>query len=57
MVAGCGRKIEVATPDFCDLTETRRFSHEEMNWRAANAPWNLRKDIAENQLREELCEA
>lgn len=57
MAAGCAKKIEVVTPDFCDLTETRRFSHEEMNWRAANAPWNLRKDIAENQLREEICEA
>lgn len=50
------KPIEVVTPNFCDLSEDRRFSQAEIDWRAANAAWNLRKDIAENKLRDELCE-
>lgn len=42
---------------FCDVEEPRRFSHEEWAWRAENAPWNLRKDIATNLTWQRECEA
>ena len=37
-------------PLFCDVEEVRRFSKEELDWRAANAPWNLRRDYVTNEL-------
>jgi len=55
MVAGCSKPIEVVTPNFCELTETRRFTKDEVNWRSANAATNLRRDIVQNELRVELC--
>jgi len=33
---------------FCDAEEPRRFSQEEIDWRGANAPWNLRRDFKTN---------
>ena len=42
-------------PDFCGLTEVRQFSQVEFDWRAENAPTNLRRDVVQNELRVELC--
>lgn len=33
---------------FCDIEEKRQFTQEEINWRAANAPWNLARDYRTN---------
>ena len=41
---------------FCDVEEPRRFTQEELNWRAANAPWNLRLDYKTNTTYERECE-
>lgn len=38
----------LAGPLFCDVESPRRFTQEEINWRAENAPWNLRRDYATN---------
>ena len=35
-------------PLFCDEYEPRVFTQEEIDWRAANAPWNLRRDLKNN---------
>ena len=42
-------------PNFCDLTEDREFGFDEFDWRAENAPGNLRYQIIQNELRGELC--
>lgn len=42
---------------FCDVEEKRRFTQEEINWRAAHAPWNLRRDYKTNLTYERECEA
>lgn len=55
-VAGCSQAIEIEKPDFCDLTETRYFTKTEAQVRAERFPTNLRKDITQNQLRDELCD-
>ena len=34
--------------DFCAAEEPRRFSQAEIDWRAANAPSNLRRDFKTN---------
>jgi hypothetical protein len=34
--------------NFCDVEELRRFSQAELDWRADNAPWNLRRDFKTN---------
>ena len=59
LTTGCGQKeIEVDTSArFCDVEEPRRFSQEEIDWRAANAAWNLRKDFATNLTWERECTA
>lgn len=36
-------------PAFCLVEEQRRFSQAELDWRAKNAPWNLRRDFATNE--------
>ena len=41
---------------FCDVEEKRRFSQEEINWRAEHAPWNLRRDYKTNTTWERECE-
>lgn len=43
-------------PLFCDVEEKRVFSQEEIDWRAANAPWNLRRDYKTNKSFERECE-
>ena len=40
---------------FCDVEEPRRFSQEELDWRAANAPWNLRRDFKTNTTWDREC--
>lgn len=42
-------------PLFCDVEEPRRFSQEEIDWRAANAPWNLRRDYKTNETWDREC--
>lgn len=51
LITGCGQKETppvIEEPLFCDIEEPRRFSQEELDWRAANAPWNLRRDFKTN---------
>jgi len=40
---------------FCDVEEPRRFTQAEIDWRAANAPTNLRKDFKTNLTHEREC--
>jgi len=40
---------------FCDVEEKRTFTQEELDWRAENAPWNLRKDFKTNTTWEREC--
>lgn len=56
LVSGCGRSEPVYQgPLFCDLYEERRFSQAEIDWRTANAPWNLRRDVVNNEDYREFC--
>lgn len=56
LTVGCGQKIEVEDRAlFCDVEEPRRFSQEELDWRADNAPWNLRRDFKTNTTWEREC--
>ncbi len=57
LIAGCGQKeliIEQAL--FCDVEEKRLFTQEEIDFRAANAPWNLARDYRTNLTWERECE-
>lgn len=56
LLSGC-EKIQPSEPAplFCDHAELRRFSQAEIDWRAVNAPTNLRKDIAQNEKRKLWC--
>jgi hypothetical protein len=57
LITGCSPKV-VASKEalFCDVEEKRKFTQEELDWRAANAPWNLRKDFKTNKTWErEAC--
>ena len=59
LAAGCGQTLEVLPTEaalFCDLAEPRRFSQAEIDWRSANAPWNLTKDFTTNINFERECE-
>lgn len=40
---------------FCDVEEPRKFSQKELDWRAANAPWNLRRDFKTNTTWDREC--
>jgi len=40
---------------FCDIEEPRRFTQPELDWRSANAPWNLRKDFKTNRAWDREC--
>jgi hypothetical protein len=42
--------------DFCAVEEKRKFTQAELDWRSANAPWNLRKDFKTNLTHERECE-
>lgn len=42
-------------PDFCVVEEARRFTQEELDWRAANAPANLRRDLKTNATGKATC--
>ena len=56
-LSGCLHPVAVETkPLFCDVAEVRRFSQEEIDWRATNAAWNLRKDLAHNEFGRAECE-
>lgn len=59
LLTGCFRPSEVTVPSteavFCDVEEPRRFSQEELDWRAANAPWNLRRDFKTNTTWDREC--
>jgi hypothetical protein len=55
---GCGQKeptpvIEEAL--FCDVEEPRKFSQAEIDWRSANAPWNLARDYRTNLTWDREC--
>ena len=58
LIAGCAKPVDpvVTAALFCDVEEPRRFSQAELEWRAANAPWNLRKDYKTNLTIERECE-
>jgi len=50
ILTGCSGPAEVTkiAADFCAIEEQRKFSQEEWDWRAAHAPWNLRRDVKTN---------
>ena len=56
-LAGCATEAVEGEPplSFCDAEEERRFSQEEIDWRSANAPWNLRRDFKTNETGEREC--
>ena len=41
---------------FCDVEEMRKFSQAEIDWRAANAAWNLRRDLKTNETGKRECD-
>lgn len=57
LTIGCSRPAPVASTEalFCDVEEPRRFTQAELDWRAANAPWNLRRDYKTNLAWEREC--
>lgn len=59
LITGCAKPspVLVASDEaaFCDVEEQRRFSQEEIDWRAVNAPWNLRRDYKTNKTFEREC--
>lgn len=59
LMNGCAKpEIEVTQdPKFCNLYEPRKFSQQEIDWRSANAPWNLRRDITNNKDFDDECAA
>lgn len=42
-------------PNFCDIETPRRFTQAELDWRATNAPGNLRLDFNTNLAFEQEC--
>ena len=57
LLSGCSRPQVVQSDAalFCDVEEPRRFTQEELNWRAANAAWNLRRDYKTNTTWDREC--
>lgn len=50
LLLGCNKPEPVYLgPLFCDLYEVRRFSQAELDWRVANAPANIRRDLTNNE--------
>jgi hypothetical protein len=51
LITGCAPDpilVPDGAADFCDIEEPRRFTQAELDWRAENAPWNLRRDFKTN---------
>ena len=61
LLAGCFRPpaevVASTEAAFCDVEEPRRFSQEELDWRAEHAPWNLRRDYKTNLTWDRECAA
>lgn len=60
LTGGCFRHVEEVPPpgpQFCDVEEARRFTQEELDWRAEHAPWNLRRDFKTNATYDRECAA
>ena len=57
ILAGCSTPRPADPPQlaFCDAEEARRFTQAEIDWRSANAPWNLRRDYKTNATGEREC--
>ena len=55
LMAGCSTSDLPTGPLFCDIEEPRRFTQEEIDWRADNAPWNLRRDYKTNAAWDAEC--
>ncbi len=57
LLTGCFQpEIEVDdSARFCDVEEPRRFTQFELDWRAANAPANLRRDFKTNTTWDREC--
>ena len=60
LTTGCSRPVPIPPPTitepfFCDVYEPRRFTQEEIEWRRDNAPWNLRRDFANNAAHDREC--
>lgn len=58
LITGCSPEPKLISDDkanFCDVEEPRRFSQEELDWRAENAPWNLRRDHKTNTTWDREC--
>ena len=56
--AGCAPTPVVPLTEgalFCAVEEPRQFTQEELDWRAENAPWNLRRDFKTNLAWEREC--
>lgn len=47
--------VEIEEALFCDVEEPRKFTQRELDWRAANAPWNLRRDFKTNTTWDREC--
>lgn len=60
LLSGCFRPTPPVTEEppvfFCDVEEPRRFSQAELDWRSANAPWNLRRDFKTNTTWDRECD-
>lgn len=62
LAAGCFRPSLEDAPvadeaaNFCDVEQPRRFTQAEVDWRAENAPANLRLDFKTNTTFERECE-
>lgn len=58
LMSGCAQPEPIEVEEralFCDVEEPRRFTQEELDWRAANAPWNLRRDFKTNKAWDREC--
>lgn len=58
LLTGCGPPPPpplIEAPLFCDVEEPRRFTQVELDWRSANAPWNLRRDFKTNTTWDREC--
>jgi hypothetical protein len=60
LVGGCSLPPADVVADeaanFCDVEQPRRFTQAEVDWRAENAPANLRLDFKTNTTFERECE-
>jgi len=56
MAGSCLTPLPPTEAIFCDVEEKRIFSQDEINWRTANAPWNIARDYRTNLSWERECE-